>query len=524
MVPPSMIHISMAQSDLVPCPTLTPSPPLIHSPYPYPSPPKGLRPEPFRCGARIQLHHFQRVWHLCVVDLRTFSLANDGCPRLVDGAACHFDSGTRVVASEGIAAQSCDGETAEENEGGCNIFTVPVDCLLGPLNCTASVAVKSLGDGLRLLAKEDANVALVTCMMCEATLCNSSKWKPFLDILPVNYSTPYFWSDGELEYLSGTDVVESMDVRNLKKTFTNSVQPIIDKHPDCFTASHTFQDFLKWGSCVTSRSFSAHPTYSGPVMVPMADMLNHKTGFCNAHLENHSCEDRLFMVLQKDVAPGEEIFNTYGDLSNSELLRCYGFVDTPNSFDKVSIDLNWLCTTPCLSSFTSEASTRTKWLQNMLPTDCSGMHFCWTNQTKQYTVYNSCPEMQTPAPTLPERRTRHSRASKLLVDIACVICMDVLQFSILRSLWRKGEFKYIPAELKASQQVHEFLCLVARTKLETYGGTPASLQHTLTTLKAQYSAAVHAGNSTSAEHFTRLSNAVIVRIGETAILEAFLAV
>ena len=34
-----------------------------------------------------------------------------------------------------------------------------------------------------------------------------------------------------------------------------------------------------------SRAFEADPGYRGPVMVPMADMLNHKTGYCNAHLE-----------------------------------------------------------------------------------------------------------------------------------------------------------------------------------------------------------------------------------------------
>jgi hypothetical protein len=36
---------------------------------------------------------------------------------------------------------------------------------------------------------------------------------------------------------------------------------------------------------------------------------------------------------------GAEIYNTYGDLSNGELLRKYGFVDEENPFDCVEIPL-----------------------------------------------------------------------------------------------------------------------------------------------------------------------------------------
>lgn len=71
-------------------------------------------------------------------------------------------------------------------------------------------------------------------------------------------------------------------------------------------------------------------------MVPMADMLNHKTGFNNARLFHET--DSLQMKAIKDIKQGEQIYNTYGDLCNSDLLRKYGFTDEKNEFDLVELD------------------------------------------------------------------------------------------------------------------------------------------------------------------------------------------
>lgn len=71
-------------------------------------------------------------------------------------------------------------------------------------------------------------------------------------------------------------------------------------------------------------------------MVPMADLLNHKTGYNNARLFHE--EDSLQMKAIKDIVKGEQIYNTYGDLCNADLLRKYGFVDEVNEFDIVELD------------------------------------------------------------------------------------------------------------------------------------------------------------------------------------------
>ncbi|RXW25028.1 hypothetical protein EST38_g843 [Candolleomyces aberdarensis] len=73
---------------------------------------------------------------------------------------------------------------------------------------------------------------------------------------------------------------------------------------------------------------------SDTAMVPMADMLNARYGTENAKLFHE--KDELKMITTKSIKCGEQIWNTYGDLPNSELLRRYGHVDIlplPNGED-----------------------------------------------------------------------------------------------------------------------------------------------------------------------------------------------
>ncbi|OCH87879.1 SET domain-containing protein [Obba rivulosa] len=60
-------------------------------------------------------------------------------------------------------------------------------------------------------------------------------------------------------------------------------------------------------------------------MVPMADMLNARFESENAKLFYE--ERHLKMVTTKHIKAGEQIWNTYGDPPNSDLLRRYGHVD-----------------------------------------------------------------------------------------------------------------------------------------------------------------------------------------------------
>ena len=72
------------------------------------------------------------------------------------------------------------------------------------------------------------------------------------------------------------------------------------------------------------------------MMVPVADALNH-VAKNNAHIQFE--KDELLICATKSIKKGEEVFNTYGDHSNADLLHMYGFVevDGENMYDSVEM-------------------------------------------------------------------------------------------------------------------------------------------------------------------------------------------
>ena len=63
----------------------------------------------------------------------------------------------------------------------------------------------------------------------------------------------------------------------------------------------------------------------------MWDMLNHVTGKCNVRLHHSAKRGTLQMIATTSIKLGQEIINNYGPLSDSELLRRFGFIESePN--------------------------------------------------------------------------------------------------------------------------------------------------------------------------------------------------
>lgn len=74
-------------------------------------------------------------------------------------------------------------------------------------------------------------------------------------------------------------------------------------------------------------------------MVPFADMLNADAHLNNARLFHEG--DILIMKATKDIRAGDEIFNDYGPLPRSEMLRMYGYMtDNYSAFDVVEISVD----------------------------------------------------------------------------------------------------------------------------------------------------------------------------------------
>jgi SET domain-containing protein 6 len=204
------------------------------------------------------------------------------------------------------------------------LFMIPHNMVLGQ---ETSELTKKIGEN-ELFSEFDTWNKLIVTIMWEFTY-SESLWRPYLDILPLSLNTPLFWNNEDLEWLKGTDVEKMIGYERIKSDFEEKVIPFLDAFPDHFDKNiHNFEMYRRFGSIVMAYSFTKPD--GEIVMMPMADMLNHKTGFNNARLfiQNESSENSPYeMKAISNISKGSEIFNTYGDLGNSDLLRKYGFVD-----------------------------------------------------------------------------------------------------------------------------------------------------------------------------------------------------
>ena len=77
-------------------------------------------------------------------------------------------------------------------------------------------------------------------------------------------------------------------------------------------------------------------------LVPFWDMLNHAhPALASVKLSHDASTNRLNMIAVRDIRKGDEIFNTYGELSDGELLRRYGFLPTSSRNPHNSVTISF---------------------------------------------------------------------------------------------------------------------------------------------------------------------------------------
>ncbi|ORZ35569.1 hypothetical protein BCR44DRAFT_1433785 [Catenaria anguillulae PL171] len=185
----------------------------------------------------------------------------------------------------------------------------------------------------------------------------TSKWKPYFDILPTSFETPVFWPEPDLALLEGTDVPRRMSLEESRSLFENVLLPIIQEHAsEDDLPKFTLDKYLYAGSLLMAYGFNIGSLIGTPddeeeeeedtenadeglpVIVPLADTLNaiHPP---SAHLERDPKNPNvLVMRTSAAVAKGCQVFNTYGDHGSNELLRRYGYVEWTNEFDSVVVE------------------------------------------------------------------------------------------------------------------------------------------------------------------------------------------
>ncbi|CEP61290.1 ribosomal lysine N-methyltransferase LALA0_S02e11056g [Lachancea lanzarotensis] len=198
-----------------------------------------------------------------------------------------------------------------------------------------------------------------------------SQWWPYFQVWPQQASMDslMYWTDEEVARL-GPSAVRSRIGRDGARAMYETVMGCVKELNLTQLESVTWEEFVHVASVVMAYSFDMErPDYDedeededeeeqndeglddtmGPIsvwkdgyiksMVPMADMLNADTHKCNANL-TYSPES-LIMVAVDDIFSGDQVYNIYGEFSNSELLRRYGYVEwTGSKYDCGEIPLS----------------------------------------------------------------------------------------------------------------------------------------------------------------------------------------
>jgi SET domain-containing protein 6 len=183
--------------------------------------------------------------------------------------------------------------------------------------------------------------ALTATMISEGQH-SSSKWAPYLAILPQKLDSLVFWSDDELAELQASSVLRKIGRSSAEEMFTKHITSLGLRDFNMELCHQVASVIMAYAFDIPDEE--AAKQENGAVegdaddlvsddeedektilsMIPLADMLNADAERNNARIyyENEDLEMRTI----KPIATGEEIFNDYGQLPRSDLLRRYGYV------------------------------------------------------------------------------------------------------------------------------------------------------------------------------------------------------
>ncbi|KAF8517662.1 hypothetical protein JB92DRAFT_2905584 [Gautieria morchelliformis] len=290
------------------------------------------------------------------------------------GGSVHADVGLTSFPSMGRGAIAL-----QDIKEGTVLFTLPRSLTLSMR--TSSLPSKFGEREWKKYRLDKGWVGLILCMLWEDHAGEHGFWAGYLNLLPDQFQTPMFWNTDDLEELRGTSIYDKVGRAEAEKDYYDKLLPALNSRPDIFPAAaiddyYCLQRYHIMGSRILSRSFHVErwrgededsdqdqslaaavdksdemdidttdkdPTEDDGVeggsesndedkedpsdvaMVPLADILNARYQSENAKL-CYDSED-LQMICTRDIQCGEQIWNTYGDPPNSDLLRRYGHVD-----------------------------------------------------------------------------------------------------------------------------------------------------------------------------------------------------
>lgn len=146
----------------------------------------------------------------------------------------------------------------------------------------------------------------LACFLIQEKRNPASFWKPYIDILPVDYNNmPILWDETQLKGLEGSFALDKREntLRSLEREYKNLYRAL----PKFQEWGVTLKEFIWARTAVITRIFGfyMHKTKTDG-LVPMADMLNHKTPKETAWTFDDD-RDAFTMTATEDLAKGQQV-------------------------------------------------------------------------------------------------------------------------------------------------------------------------------------------------------------------------
>lgn len=237
----------------------------------------------------------------------------------------------------------------EDIAKGVDLFTIPRTKLLNVKTCSLVVERPECVEAVLAM---DSWKLLIVVLAWEWKKGAGSAWSPYFDVLPLNDPVEYKsnqlmeWSELELKMLAPSLVVERIG-RDTAEEMYDQVMEVIRELNLKELESLTLKEYHTVASVIMSYSFDVTERENKEEedeeedddeeeegdhlksMVPLADTLNADTNLHNASLVDYP--ETLVMKSMKAIKKGEQVYNTYSDHPNAEILRRYGYVEANGS-------------------------------------------------------------------------------------------------------------------------------------------------------------------------------------------------
>lgn len=224
----------------------------------------------------------------------------------------------------------------DENE---LVMSVPDDLML---------TTDSIDDPVLLeLAKTDPllrdmpNILLAFQLMHEYYKRSQSKWSPYINIFPSEYTTPLYYTDKDMSFLEGSSssAIDAIKLcRNIYRQYAYFRKQMDNQnslfHKLSFRTRFCY-DFFRWAVSSVMTRQNVLPSRKGggqrTALIPFWDMSNHEEG--KPSTDYDSDNHKVLCYAMKEFQKGDEFTIYYGKRANADFLLNNGFVDPNNKYN-----------------------------------------------------------------------------------------------------------------------------------------------------------------------------------------------